>query len=441
MPVVTTSSAAVAAPPPLSTRPPSTPDAGDLDGAPGSAPAPSTVPAISPLPVLTALWLTVFAASSQVIIVSPILPDIALALSVPEGHLGWIVTAYAAVLGVFALLAGPVSDRVGRRRILLWGASALTATLALHAFATTFPLLLAVRALAGAAAGLLSGAAVAYVGDAFPYERRGWANGWVMSGIAAGQVLGVPAGKALALVFDYRAPFLAFAALMALAAVLIWRRVPQPPVARSTVRLGVGPMLRAYAGLVRQPGPRAAMLAYLLMFGGLGLFVPYFPTWLERSVGVGGAEIVWLFLVGGLVNVAMGPLAGRLSDRVGRRPLIFASCLVFAAALVATTWWVTGLVSAIVLFAVIMLTVAMRLSPLQSLLTALVPDQQRGLMMSGAVSVGQLGMAISAGLAGVLYEGYGFRANTLGGAAALLGMAAVVYVSLPEPTGDGEVAA
>ncbi len=387
----------------------------------------------SPFPVLLALWLTVFAASSQVIIVSPILPEIALALAVPESHLGWIVTAYAAFLGVFALLAGPVSDRVGRRRILLWGASALALALGLHVFATTFPLLLLVRAVAGAAAGLLSGASVSYVGDAFPYERRGWANGWVMSGIAAGQVLGVPAGKGLAMQFGFQAPFLAFAVLMLGAVGLIWRWLPQPPVARTTAPLTPGGMVRAYAALVRQPGPRAAMLAYLLMFGGLGLFVPYFPTWLERDIGVHGGEIVWLFFVGGLINVATGPLAGRLSDRVGRRPLIFASCLIFAAALVATTWLVNGLVGAIVLFAVIMLTVAMRLSPLQSLLSALVPDQQRGLMMSGAVSVGQLGMAISAGVAGVLYGAYGFRANTLVGAVALLGMALVVYVGLPEP--------
>ena len=413
MSVATTISAPVAVVPPSA-----------LDGAPLR---------VSPFPVLLALWLTVFAASSQVIVVSPILPDIATALAVPEAHLGWIVTAYAAMLGLFALLAGPVSDRVGRRRILLWGSGALAGALALHAFATTFPLLLAVRAVAGAAAGLLSGAAVAYVGDAFPYERRGWANGWVMSGIAAGQVLGVPAGKGLAMEMGFQAPFLAFAVLMVAAVVLIWRWVPQPPVARATAPLTPGAMARAYVALARQPGPRAAMLAYLLMFGGLGLFVPYFPTWLERSVGVHGGQIVWLFLVGGLINVATGPLAGRLSDRFGRRPLIFASCLIFAAALVGTTWLVHGLVGAIVLFAVIMLTVAMRLSPLQSLLTALVPDQQRGLMMSGAVSVGQLGMALSAGVAGVLYGAYGFRANTLVGAVALLGMALVVYVALPEP--------
>ncbi len=403
---------------------------------PVSAPGPEAAPplAFRAFPVLSALWLTVFAASSQVIIVSPILPEIARALAVPEAHLGWVVTAYAACLALFALLAGPVSDRVGRRRILLAGTVALAIALGLHAFATTFAALLAVRAVAGAAGGLLSGAAVAYVGDAFPYERRGWANGWVMSGIAAGQVLGVPVGKGLAMHYGFQAPFVAFAGVMVVAAVLVWRRVPQPAVTRSHAALTPAAVARGYAALVRQRGPRAAMLAYLLMFGGLGLFIPYFPTWLETSVGVTGGDIVWLFLVGGLVSVAAGPAAGRLSDRVGRLPMIFASCLIFAAALVGTTFFVHGLIGAIVLFAVIMLTVAMRLSPLQSLLTALVPSEQRGMMMSAAISVGQLGMAISAGLAGLLYGAYGFRANTLGGALAILAMAAVVHLYLAEPT-------
>ena len=398
-----------------------------------SSAAPSAAVPFRPGPVLFALWLTVFAASSQVIIVSPLLPDIARTLQVPEAHLGWLVTAYAAALGAFALLAGPVSDRVGRRRILLWGAGAMAVVLGLHGLARTFPLLLAARALAGAAGGLLSGAAVAYVGDAFPYERRGWANGWVMSGIAAGQVLGVPAGKWLALHLGYVWPFLAFGVLAALAWALLLLRVPQPDVDRATAPLTPAEVARGYAGLLRESAPRAAVLAYLLMFSGVGFFVTYFAVWLEREVGLTGTEIIALFLAGGLTNVVAGPLAGRLSDRFGRRPLIFVSCLLFAGVMLAAPYAIRGVASAAGLFALAMLSVALRLSPLQSLLSALVPAERRGVMMSAAVATGQLGMAAAAGLAGPLYANAGFAGNTVAGAAALLGMAAVVARALPEP--------
>ena len=148
--------------------------------------------------VLLALWLLVFSASSQVIIVAPILPDISAALNVAEARLGDLVTSYAVMLAIFAVIIGPISDKVGRRRVLLIGSATMAASLYLHGVATSYFALLVVRALAGVAGGMLSGAAVAYVGDYFPYNRRGWANGWVMSGIAAGQILGVSIGKIVA---------------------------------------------------------------------------------------------------------------------------------------------------------------------------------------------------------------------------------------------------
>ncbi len=118
-------------------------------------------------------------------IVAPILPRISEELGIPVASLGTLATAYAVSVGVFALVTGPISDRVGRRRVLIGGALVLTIALVLHGLARSFGSLLLVRSFAGAGGGALSGAAVAFVGDYFPSNRRGWANGWIMSGIAA----------------------------------------------------------------------------------------------------------------------------------------------------------------------------------------------------------------------------------------------------------------
>ncbi|PSQ65228.1 MAG: MFS transporter, partial [Bacteroidetes bacterium QH_1_61_8] len=164
--------------------------------------------------ILFALWLMMFSASSQLIIMVPLLPDIAETLGVNAFWRGMLLTAYAVSLSVSALATGPTSDRIGRRRILLYGTGLMTVTLALHTVAANYELLLAMRLLAGVGGGMLSGGAVAYVGDYFPYEQHGWANGWVMSGQAFGQVAGIPLGKALAAGFGYRWPFLMFAVTM-----------------------------------------------------------------------------------------------------------------------------------------------------------------------------------------------------------------------------------
>ena len=134
--------------------------------------------------ILLALWLMVFSASSQVIVVAPILPRIGEELGVPLQLQGLLITAYAVFVGLSALITGPVSDRIGRRRILLYGSSTLSVALLLHTFAFDFMSLLLFRALAGIGGGMLSGGAVAFVGDYFPYERRVCSKGWVMRGIA-----------------------------------------------------------------------------------------------------------------------------------------------------------------------------------------------------------------------------------------------------------------
>ena len=385
-----------------------------------------------PYLVLFALWLMIFSASSQVIIVAPILPEIGAAFGIGAFRQSTLVTAYAVFLSLSALVTGPISDRVGRRRILLVGAAFTAAALWLHGLATSYAALLGMRALTGIGGGMLSGGAVAYVGDYFPYERRGWANGWVMSGIAFGQVAGIPLGKILA-ALGYRWPFLLFAFSMTGAALLIWRYLPQPDVERSTDRLGVTHALRGYVRLLRREGVPAAVATYALMFLSLGLFVVLLPTWLETNVGISPGGIALLFTIGGAMNVLAGPAAGWFSDRVGRKPLIIASCLGFGAVMLSATFVVTGFTVAALLFALAMVLVAMRISPLQSLMTALVPGARRGALMSLAVGVGQIGFGAGSSAAGALYGRFGYLSNTVGGALAVFLMAFIVHRYLPEP--------
>src|SRR6187399_1645625 len=107
--------------------------------------------------VLAALWVVNFTASVQFLIVAPILPRIGEQLHVHTDSLGVLVTAYAAAVGVFALVGGPISDRFGRRPILVAGAAIMAMALLAHGLVGTVPQLMAVRSLAGVGSGLLSG--------------------------------------------------------------------------------------------------------------------------------------------------------------------------------------------------------------------------------------------------------------------------------------------
>ncbi|HSG50325.1 MAG TPA: MFS transporter [Longimicrobiales bacterium] len=388
----------------------------------------------SPGVIVFALWLLVFAASSQIMIISPILPLIGAELDIADSVLGTLVSAYALMVGVFAIISGPISDKIGRRRILLLGTGIMSVALVMHVLVVDYYSFLAVRVFAGMAGGVLSGAAVSYVGDYFPYNRRGWATGWIMSGSAFGQIIGIPLGIVLAGGEGFRAPFVLFAVVMFMAFFLILLKVPQPDVQRTTGRLTVSGAFADYMAMLRRPEIAFAAFAFFLMFLGLSLYVVYLPTWLEREMGATPNAIATLFLIGGIANVLTGPQAGRISDKVGRKGIILLSCSGLFVVMLLTTVLITEFWLAYPMFFLTMVLVAMRISPFSALLTALVTDQRRGSLMSLTVALGQVGFAVGGAVAGPLFAGAGYRSNTILGAFSVLGMGLIVWFLLPEPT-------
>ena len=383
--------------------------------------------------IIFSIWLMVFASSSQIMIISPILPRISEQLDIAATLLGTLVTSYAVMVGVCALIAGPVSDKIGRRKILLYGAGGMSLALALHSIAFDYYSLLTVRALAGVAGGILSGSAVAYVGDYFPYEKRGWANGWIMSGIAAGQILGIPMGTVLAEHTGFRIPFLVFGIIMSLAFLLIYRYVPQPNVALNETRITIINVLKRYYEILQRREVLAASVTYILMFFSISVYIVFLPTWLETEFNVGGNAIATVYLVGGLANVLVGPQAGKLSDRFGRKNIIIISCYGTAVTMGITTFAIIEFWHAYVLFFLTMVLVAARISPFQALVTELVTSEKRGIMMSLLVSIGQIGYGMGGAIAGPAYVSSGYISNTFIGAVTVIVMGLIIWKFLPEP--------
>ncbi|TNE89783.1 MAG: MFS transporter [Deltaproteobacteria bacterium] len=381
--------------------------------------------------ILLTLWLVMFAVSSQFLIIAPLLPRIEAVLHVDEELLGSLVTAYAATVGVFAIVAGPVSDKVGRRTILRLGTAGFAGALLLHGLADSYLKLLAVRALAGACSGLMSGAAAAYVGDVFPYSRRGWAMGWVMSGMAFGQIVGVPMGSALASRLDFRAPFLILGAVMVVAFFLA-SRVLHDPGGREGRQLTLASAVDSYRTLLGRGEVLALVTSGAMMMLGVSMFIVYQPKWLEASLHATPDQVALMFLAGGLANATMAPVAGRLSDRLGRKGVIVAGSA-GVAVLMALTPMLPSIGWAYPLFFLVMSAAAMRISPLNALLTAIVEDRYRGTMLSLSMSTSQVGFALGSAAAGPIYAKYSFAGDARIAAVATLLAAIILAVAVPEP--------
>jgi predicted MFS family arabinose efflux permease len=387
----------------------------------------------SPYLIVFTLWLLVFSSASQTMIIAPILPLIGGTLGIPDSMLGTLVSAYALMVGVMAIVSGPISDKVGRRRILLLGAGGMTVALVLHAFVTGYVSFMAVRVLAGMAGGVLSGAAVSYIGDFFPYERRGWATGWVMSGSAVGQIIGIPVGITISARWGFRAPFYLFAATMAATVVLLFLRIPQPPVKRTEGRLSIRRAAAGYLSMLKRSEVVWAAAAYFTMFFGRAVYLVYLPTWLERDLGATPGQIATMYLLGGFADVATGPQAGRLSDRYGRRGILLLASVGLSVVMLATPFVVRRAAWAYPLFFVTMVLVSMRVSPFSALLTSLVDDERRGSLMSLTVALGQVGFAVGSAIAGPLFARAGYTSNAVVGAVFVLALGVIVWSRIPEP--------
>ncbi len=386
---------------------------------------------LSDLSILLALWLMMFAASSQTMIMTPLLPIVQAQFDAPREYLGTLVSAYAITLGVCAMVTGPLSDMTGRRRILLVGTGAMCVTLFIHSFVTGFASLLLVRALSGVAAGILSGVAPAYIGDHFPSEKRGWANGVVMTGIAGGQIVGIPAGTILADRFGFAAPFVGFSLPTALSFVLVCTLAIQPSVARAQV-----PSIRAAAGhyvsLVTTPKTAAAIASYGMMFTGIAFYVIYLIVWIQETFAASSSEVATLFVVSGVASVIVGPWAGGLSDRIGRKVMIVGACMGLFVLMSLTTVVMTAFWVAYPLFFTIMMLVAARMGPFQALLSEIVPAERRGSLMSIGIAVGQLAMGCCSAVAGVVYTEAGYVVSSIIGGAGMLAMGLIIWRYIPE---------
>ena len=381
--------------------------------------------------ILAALWLMMFAASSQTMIMTPLMPIVQAQFDVPQEYLGTLITAYAVMLGICALITGPLSDAVGRRRILMIGTGAMCGTLFLHSFVTDYLSLLLVRAVSGMAAGVLSGVAPAYIGDHFPSERRGWANGVVMTAIAFGQIVGIPAGTLLADRFDFATAFIFFTIPMALSFVLVGALTRQPAVVRTQLT-SIGSVIQNYATMFKAPATAAAVGAYCIMFTGIAFYVIYLVVWMKDTFGVTGDEVASLFVVSGIASVIVGPWAGRLSDRFGRRIMIAGACAGLFVLMSLTTTIMAEFWMAYPLFFSIMVLVSARMGPFQALLSEIVPAERRGSLMSLSIATGQLAMGICSAAAGVVYIELGYGFSSILGGTGMLAMGFLVWRYIPE---------
>ncbi|HET9720722.1 MAG TPA: MFS transporter [Solirubrobacteraceae bacterium] len=311
-----------------------------------------------------------FMVALDALVVATALPAIQRDLHAGVGTLEWTVNAYSLTFAAAMITAAGLGDRFGRRRMYAAGLALFTLASAACALAPDAPLLLAARAAQGLGAAAVMTLSLTILTSAFPVERRGAVVGaWgAIGGLAVAS--GPLVGGAITQGIDWHWIFWVNVPIGALALPLSLRRLPEsrgPDVRLDLPGLGLsaaGSSLLVW-GLVRagsngwaSPSALGAVLAALLILDGFVIWErraphPMLPPRLFASRSFTAANLAAFlmtaaimsaaFLVAQYFQVGLGesplstgvhllpwtatptliaPLAGRLSDRIGTRPLI-----------------------------------------------------------------------------------------------------------------------
>lgn len=213
---------------------------------------------------------TALLATGQLYGVIPLFGSMEAGWRVGQGALTWMVSVFGFGYMAGFLLFGPLSDRLGRRRVVVWGVAATAATTAAVAAAPNLGAGLALRAVQGLTTGAFPPVAMAYVSERIEPRRRLVTLTAMTTGFLSSAVLGQLAAQGLAATVGWPAFFLLGAAAFAAAAAALHRvMLPDPPAG------GRSPLdaYRAMPALLRSPGLRPLYLATPTV---LGAFVAIF---------------------------------------------------------------------------------------------------------------------------------------------------------------------
>jgi len=266
----------------------------------------------------------------------PLLPFYAERFSATPVQIGLLFTSYSLTQLVFAPLLGRLSDRVGRRPVLLFSITGSVVAYVLFAAAPNYAVLLLARSLSGLAAANYA-IAQAYMADVSAPEERSKAMGLVGAAFGLGFVLGPALGGILAHAGDPRIVPLAAAMLSGANLLVAFFGLPESlsPELRGRATRGSWLGWSDLAIVWRDSPLRGLMLLFFLVMFCFSMMEATLALFCQQRFGFGVRQTSWLFVfVGVILVIVQGGLLGRLVKRYGERSLILSGIVLMALGLV-----------------------------------------------------------------------------------------------------------
>ena len=349
------------------------------------------------------LFFTVFIHLLGFGIIIPLLPYFAERFGASGVTVGLLTTSFSLAQFLFAPIWGRLSDKIGRRPVLLGSLILTGVSYLVFAIAGSLPVLFISRIFAGIAGATLS-TAQAYIADTTTAENRTRGMGLIGAAFGMGFIFGPAMGGILSRwgfsVPAYAAAGFALAAFL-FALVLLPESLPPEERALAEQRRRNAATLRDALGRPTVGVVLALFFTTTLCFSGMEAILALFC---QRFFGFGPHQIGYLFAYVGIVAAVMqAGIVGALAKRFGERALVRAGLALMGVAFVSA-----GLGPPFPLFLAAMgaIAIASGLSTpsLSALVSLATPADEQGGMLGVYQSLGSLGRAAGPFLGGLVYD-------------------------------------
>jgi len=326
---------------------------------------------------------------------SPTLPLLAESLGISPAAIGFIAST-STIVGIFVnVIAGVLSDKYGRRILLIAGGAVFATAPLLYLFVRNPLQLAAVRAYHGFATAIFVPVSLALIADVFP-ERRGEVMGLFSSSMTAGRMIAPTLAGALIFSYGFEETFETcwVAGAIAFLVILLFIRPEN---------------YRRVSGKFALPNPKVIVVgsfeaAVYFVMQAVETFLPIYAG----MIGISASEIGLLFTFQISVMAIIKPIAGRISDRLGRAyPLVFG--------MVMSSMGVIGLsilggISAIALsLALLSAGTASVTSSTKPLASEVVSSMEHGAAIGATETIKDVGQALGPLAIGVVIKFVGYR--------------------------------
>ena len=364
---------------------------------------------------LLIIFLTIFVNLVGFGIIIPLLPFYAETFGASPLVIGLLFAVFSLCQLLAAPALGDLSDRYGRRPILIFSLAGTVVSFVMLAVAHSIVMLFAARIVDGLSGGNIS-TARAYVADITEPKDRARAYGIIGAAFGLGFILG-PALSGVLSGISYTAPIWAAAGITLVATVMAWLWLPETV---HRTRAGTGNPFSYLPGLLQRPAVRRILTIDFFYWLAFAMFQTTFSLFVARRFGFGVSKTGYFFAAFGLLGAAIqGGLIRPVVKRLGDKPT-FLMGLGFGA---------LGLVSAasahsVTLFALALVPLALGMGfghPTMSSLVSLVArGDEQGRVQGAASAVESLGRTIGPVWGNASLQHYGESTPYISAAAFLL---------------------